>query len=160
MELPGSTPKLAAERPKPAAERPPVVMASVKFCSLALNPPPTQPTQTHTHAQPTVYCKSTAPMQHKPQYRPPCGLRATGVARRSARVGDSGAALWAPPDGRQPSERTCGSRRGSPHLSGAAAPPRRRRRSAATSAARRRRLLPRTREKGAKRKNPQMVFAY
>jgi hypothetical protein len=37
-------------------------------------------------------------MHHNPQYRPPRGLRATGVARRSARVGGSGAALWAAPD--------------------------------------------------------------
>jgi hypothetical protein len=39
MELPGSNPDPgAADRPKAAAERPPVVMASVKFCSLAKGP--------------------------------------------------------------------------------------------------------------------------
>ena len=60
-------------------------------------------------------------MHHNPQYRPPCGLRATAGAARSAHVGGSGAALWAAPDRPAASSRarwTCGSRRGSPRPAG------------------------------------------
>ncbi len=47
-----------------------------------------------TRLPPTHNPRPTARMQHNPQYRPPCGLRASGVAmgvaRRGASVGDSG----------------------------------------------------------------------
>ena len=62
-----------------------------------------------TRLPPTHNPRPTARMQHNPQYRPPCGLRASGVARRGASVGDSGAALWAAPDGPAASAESRGS---------------------------------------------------
>ena len=71
-----------------------------------------------TRLPPTHNPRPTARMQHNPQYRPPCGLRASGVAmgvaRRGASVGDSGAALWAAPDGPAASAESRGSGSGPP----------------------------------------------
>ena len=83
------------------------------------------------HSQPTAYCA------HATQPTVPSAKRsqsATGVGRRSARVGGSGAALWAAHPhtrlgragrarGVSRARRTCGSRRGSPQPGSRAAVP-------------------------------------
>ena len=45
-------------------------------------------------APPTHNPRPTAHMQHNPQYRPPCGLRATGLAYRLEREQHSFGDAW------------------------------------------------------------------
>ena len=83
------------------------------------------------HSQPTAYCAHVTQPTVPSAERSPS---ATGVGRRSARVGGSGAALWAAHPhtrlgragrarGVSRARRTCGSRRGSPQPGSRAAAP-------------------------------------